>query len=158
MDRGEDDAVRDPGVGVEGLEQDGRRDRRGEIPDELRAASGPAGGLEKRREVRVEDVGLDDGHVRARLLAEKGNEGRVLLDGDDPARALREREGQGAFPRADLDDDVGRFRSDGPDDLVEDGAVDEEVLAQGVASRSYHGVGLRLRASGSFRAPAHSGA
>ena len=94
----EEDASREQGMGVEGLEQDGRRDRIGEVPDELRAASGPARGFEESPEVRVEDIGLDDGHVRSGLFPEEGMKAASFSTADDPTRPLREGKVSAPFP------------------------------------------------------------
>ena len=142
----EEDAFREQGVGVEGLEQDGRGDRIGEVPDELGLPRRPARALEKssrspsrgrrlRRSVRLGPA----------FSRRRGTKAGVLFDGDDAARPPGEEERQGALARRRSRRRRRRFRGDRPDDLVEDGPVDEEMLAEGVAPRSLHRGGTRLR-------------
>jgi hypothetical protein len=60
---------------------------------------------------------VDDIDVGRHRLPEPGDEPLVLLQGDDPSRALGEPGREGTLARPDLDDDVFRLRIDGADDL-----------------------------------------
>ncbi len=84
---------------------------------------------------------MDDLDVGRHGLAKPRDEPLVLFDGDDPSGLLRQRGGQDALARPDLDDEVAGLGIDGGDDLAEDARIGQEVLSEGVAAGSVHGAG-----------------
>ena len=112
----------------EGAEHRRRRLVR-EVSDERyrwNGALGRKGGAD----VGFEDIGRDDRQGEAgRAGAQGRGEVGVDLERDDARAPRKEPPGQGALPRADLDDRFSPRGADGRDDPLRHARVGEEVLA-----------------------------
>jgi len=123
----------DAAAKVGAYRQDLFHDRRGDV---VRQVAGddrrtPAG------EVGLQDVGADDfeigggGEFGAQVVGETG----VDFDGDDAAGALNEFRSEGAAAGADFDDERLAPGAGRGGDALEDGAADQEVLAEFLAGQ-----------------------
>ena len=111
------------------MEQDGRRDVVGKIAHDAQLAG--AERSRQLREVGIEHVGLD--HRQLAVQAQAGREVAIEFDHRQLSEPLHQRLRQRGQARPDFHHRLARPRIDQPHDRVDDGLIDQEVLAEAFA-------------------------
>ena len=114
-----------------------RADIVGQIGDDRPLALDPELSPEG-RDIEVEGVGLDQGQQSIRFGLERAqgpDAARVALDGDQPCTPRQDRAGQPAGGRADLEDRTAGKVTGCRRDALENGGVEQEMLAEALVGR-----------------------
>ena len=116
------------------MEQDGAGDVVGQVAHHAQLGHTHTGG--QCAEIDLEHVGLD--HIEIVAQAQARGQVAVQLNHGELAQTLDQRLGQGHQAGANLDHGLARLGVNGFNNVVDDGAIGQKILAKALAGNMFH--------------------